>query len=288
MKKVAIYYFSGTGNTELVANMFKEEFPKHEYNVDLIKIEDVLKNNMLIDINKYDLIGIGSQVIGYGSPSIVHKFIQRLPEVKDKKIFIFRTAGGVAPINYNVSKSIIRVLRKKGYDVFYERVFSIASNWVVKFSDNVVKELYKATKKKVSIMCEEIISGEKRILKTSLELKILMEFVAFISAPCFKLLGKDLTVNKACVKCGLCIKNCPAQNIYEKNGKIKFKLNCNCCMRCIYSCPKNAINFRLVKFFAVPGGYNIKKTLEKPFSTNEEKNEGIPAFFNNYINDDNI
>jgi len=63
MKTVVIYYFSGTGNTELVANMFKEEFPKHEYNVNLIKIEDVLKNNILIDINKYDLIGIGSQVI---------------------------------------------------------------------------------------------------------------------------------------------------------------------------------------------------------------------------------
>jgi len=172
--------------------------------------------------------------------------------------------------------------------VFYERVFSIASNWVVKFSDNVVKELYEATKKKVTIMCEEIMSGEKRILKTSLGLRILMEFVAFISTPCFKLLGKYLTVNKACVKCGLCIKNCPAQNIYEKNGKIKFKLNCNCCMRCIYSCTKNAINFRVVKFFALPGGYNIKKTLEKPDSTNEEKNEGIPAFFNNYINDNNL
>lgn len=288
MKTVGIYYFSGTGNTELVANMFKEEFPKHEYNVHMIKIEDVLKNNLTIDTNKYDLIGIGSQVIGYGAPGIVYKFIQRLPEVKDKKTFIFRTAGGVAPINYNVSKSIIRRLRKKGYDVFYERVFSIGSNWVVKFNDYVVKELYEATRKKASIMCQEIINGEKRILKTSLRLRILMEFVAFVSRPCFKLLGKDLTVNKACVNCSLCIKNCPAQNIYKKNGKIKFKLSCNCCMRCIYSCPKNAISFRLVKFFAVPGGYNIKKTLKKEYVSNEEKNEDFPAFFHNYIKDHNL
>jgi ferredoxin len=254
----------------------------------MIKIEDVLKNNLLIDINKYDLIGIGSQVIGYGAPSIVHKFIQRLPEVEDKKIFIFRTAGGVAPINYNVSKSIIRILRKKGYDVFYERVFSIGSNWIVKFSNNVVKELYEATRKKVSIMCKEIISDEKRILKTSLWLKILMEFVAFISRPCFNLLGKDLSVNKSCENCGLCIKNCPAQNIYEKEGKIKFKLSCNCCMRCIYSCPKNAVNFRVLKFFAVPGGYNIRKTLEEDYDSSGEKNEDIPAFFYNYINNDKV
>lgn len=288
MKSAVIYYFSGTGNTELVANMFREEFPKHEYNIDMIKIEDVLKNNLTIDINEYDLIGIGSQVIGYGAPSIVYKFIQRLPEAKDKKIFIFRTAGGAAPINYNVSKSIIRRLRKKGYDVFYERIFSIGSNWVIKFNDNVVKELYEATRKKVSIMCDEVMRCEKRILKTSLGLKILMEFVAFISRPCFNLLGKDLAVNKSCVNCGLCIKNCPVQNIYEKNSKIKFKLNCNCCMRCIYSCPKNAISFRLVKFFAVSGGYNIKKTLEKPCVSNGEKNKDIPSFFHNYIKDDNL
>lgn len=288
MKKAVIYYFSGTGNTEIVANLLKEECIYHGYIIDMIKIEDVLKNNLTIDIKKYDLIGVGSQVIGYGVPNIVHKFIQRFPEEQGKKVFIFRTAGGVAPINYNASKSIIRRLRKKGYDVFYERIFSIGSNWVVKFNDNVVKELYEATRKKVRIMCDEVMRNEKRILKTSLGLKILMEFVAFISRPCFNLLGKDLTVNKSCVNCGLCIKNCPTQNIYEKNGKIKFKLNCNCCMRCIYSCPKKAINFRIVKFFAVPGGYNIKKTLKKPYVFNEEKNEDNLPFFNNYINDDNL
>ena len=91
--------------------------------------------------------------------------------------------------------------------MFHERIFSIGSNWVKKFSAKVVNELYEATKKKVSIMCEEVIRGEKRILKTSLGLKILMEFVAFISRPCFNLLGKDLAVNKSCVNCGLCIKN---------------------------------------------------------------------------------
>jgi ferredoxin len=288
MKTAVIYYFSGTGNTEIVANLLKEEFINHGYIIDMIKIEDVLKNNLTIDIKKYDLIGVGSQVIGYGAPNIVHKFIQRFPEEQGKKVFIFRTAGGVAPINYNASKSIIRRLRKKGYDVFYERIFSIGSNWVVKFNDNVVKELYEATRKKVSIMCEEVIRGEKRILKTSLGLKILMEFVGFISRPCFNLLGKDLAVSKSCVNCGNCIKNCPSKNIYEKNGVIKFKLNCNCCMRCIYSCPKKAINFRIVKFFAVPGGYDIKKTLEKPYVFNEEKNEDNLPFFNNYINDDNL
>lgn len=43
MKSVVIYYFSGTGNTEIVANMIQEEFSQHQYAVDLIRMEDVLK-----------------------------------------------------------------------------------------------------------------------------------------------------------------------------------------------------------------------------------------------------
>lgn len=288
MKSVVVYYFSGTGNTEIVASMIKEEFLKYEYHIDLIKIEDVLKNNLKIDFEKYDLIGIGAQVIGYGVPNIVYDFIRRLPKEYGKKVFIFRTAGGVVPKNYNSSKPMMRRLKKKGYNVFHERIFSIASNWVMQFSDNSVKQLYEATRKKVSIMCKEVMHGEKRIFKTSIGLKMIMEFTAFVSRWIFYLAGKDIAVGKSCTNCGLCIKNCPSRNIYEKNGKIKFKLSCNCCMRCIYACSQKAMNFKKLKFFTLAGGYNIKKTLGRPSSFNEEINGAIPPFLKNYVDDNNL
>ena len=128
MKKTVIFYFSGTGNTELVADMIQEELINCQYSVNRVRIEDVLKNNLSIDLEKYDLIGIGSPVISFGTPSIVTRFIERLPNEKNKKVFIFRTAGGVVPNNYNASKHIIHKLSQKGYDVFYERIFSIGSN----------------------------------------------------------------------------------------------------------------------------------------------------------------
>ena len=123
-----IYYFSGTGNTEIVANMINQGLSNYQYNVTVIRIEDALKNNLKIDVEKYDLVGIGCQVIGFCAPNIVHDFISLLPKVKYKKVFIFRTAGGVAPINYNVSKPIIRKLSTKGYKVLHKRIFSIGSN----------------------------------------------------------------------------------------------------------------------------------------------------------------
>jgi len=286
MKSVAIYYFSGTGNTEIVAKMVKEAFENQSCSVDLIRIEDVLKKKLSVDIKQYDLIGIGSQVIGYGTPLIVRDFVRSLPEGTGKKVFIFRTAGGVAPINYNVSKAIIRKLNRKGFEVVYERLFSIASNWVVKFDDGAIHQLHQATAKKVTLMCQEIINGEKRFLKTGLGQRLLMETVAFIAQPTLRLVGKDFKVTDACTNCGLCVKNCPAENISERNGKIKFKLSCNSCLRCVYACPQNAIQFNTLKFFPVSGGYNIKKTLSQPVPPDAEANGAIPPFLSQYLRND--
>jgi flavodoxin/Pyruvate/2-oxoacid:ferredoxin oxidoreductase delta subunit len=288
MKSAVIYYFSGTGNTEIVAKKLTEEFRKREYNVDIIRIEDVLKQNVKIDTSKYDLVGIGCQVIGFGTPRIVYDFIKHMPKEKSKNVFVFRTAGGVAPINYNTSNSMIKRLKGKGYGVFYERIFSISSNWINKFDEDITRKLYEATNKKVSIMCEEVIEERKRTLTTGVRQKIIMGLVRPMSSFSLRLVGKDLFVNKSCSNCGLCINNCPAGNIYEKRGKIKFKFTCNTCLRCVYACPQKAINFRFLNFIPVPGGYNIKSILEKPCNNSEVDNKKVPPFFNDYINNDSL
>ncbi|MCX7709141.1 MAG: EFR1 family ferrodoxin [Clostridia bacterium] len=288
MKSVVVCYFSGTGNTELVANMIKEEFSQLQYTVDLVRMEDVLNHHLNIDLGKYDFIGIGSQVIGYGAPKIVYDFIRALPKGNGKKVFVFRTAGGVAPINYNASKWMLRKLTKKGYDAFHERLFSIGSNWVVRFDSDVMRQLYDATKKKVGIMCREIILGEKRILRTDWGLKMRMELVELFFTRALRWMAKDYSVKKTCTHCGQCIKNCPSRNIIEKNKKIKFGFNCNGCMRCYYICPKNAINFRIYKFFPVAGGYNAKKIFTQSGSEIEKIPGFTPPFLDNYLKNDSL
>ena len=286
MKSAVIYYFSGTGNTEIVARMIKEAFLQNDYSIDLVRIEDILKNNQKVDPSKYDLIGIGSQIIGYSTPEIVLNFIHTLPSLTGKKVFIFRTAGGVAPINYNASKPAIRALNRKGYDVFHERIFSLSSNWIQRFDNIIVQQLYSATQKKAQIMCQDIIQGKQRILKTGLLLRTIIGILSMSDPIFFRLVGKDYTVSSECTLCGHCIKNCPVNNIYKRNDQIKFKLSCNGCMRCVYACPKKAIHFKFLKFFYVPGGYNIKKILSEPGIPSESANPTSPQFFNRYISDD--
>lgn len=283
-----IFYFSGTGNTELVAKMLQEELTQRQYICDLIRIEDVLKDKLTIDISQYDLVGIGSQVIGFAAPSLVYRFIRSLPKMNGKKTFVFRTAGGVAPVNYNASKPMLRKLKRNGYDVFYERLFSISSNWISRFDDDVIKRLYEATQKKTGLMCDAMIRGEKRLLKTGLLQKVLIECVMAVTPLFLRFVGKDYTVNDSCSHCGLCVKSCPACNIIEKDGRIKFKFSCSACMRCVYSCPNHALELRMFASFVVPGGYNIKKILEQPSAVTDQNKKPAPRFFESYLANDEL
>jgi ferredoxin len=286
MKTAVIFYFSGTGNTELVAYMLREALSKREYATQLIRMEDILKNKLLLDLSRYDLIGIGSQVIGFGAPRLVYEFIKALPNANGQKTFVFRTAGGVAPVNYNASKPMMRKLKRKGYDVFYERIFSISSNWISKFDDNVIVKLHEATQKKVGLMCDGLVKGEQRILKTGFMQRIMMECIMFTTPFFFRIAGKRYAVKDTCTHCGQCVKNCPASNIVVKNGRTTFQSSCSFCMRCIYSCPNNAIELKSFSFFAVPGGYNIKKILAQPCTVDEKDKKPAPRFFEDYLAND--
>jgi ferredoxin len=182
---------------------------------------------------------------------------------------------------------MIRVLKAKGYDVFHERLFSLGSNWIKRFSDPVVQQLYRSTVEKVDQMCLELIEGRERFYQTGFWMRLGMGIVSFLSGQFFRLTGLDYKVSSSCGNCGLCAKNCPSKNIVIKNGKPAFGLNCNCCMRCVYNCPNYAIQFRTLNFFQVEGGYNIHKTLERPLAEGETVTEQ-PPFFNRYITDINF
>ena len=57
-KNIAILYFSGTGNTAIVANLLKDELAAGNA-VELFRIDDILLKRKAFNPAGYDLIGIG-------------------------------------------------------------------------------------------------------------------------------------------------------------------------------------------------------------------------------------
>lgn len=50
------------------------------------------------------------------------------------------------------------------------------------------------------------------------------------------------TVNDNCIRCGICAKVCPANNITVTEGGVHFSAHCEVCYACLHNCPKTAIH----------------------------------------------
>ena len=289
MKKVGLFYFSGTGATKLVAGHIRDTMQRMGCEVSLYNIEHLHKREDLPDMNGFDLIGLGSPVIGFSTPRRMNQFIGILPVTQARnKVFVFRTCGGVAETNHTASHHMIRRLRGKKYEVFHERLFSIGSNWVFKFDDTIMQQLYVATKRKIDILCRQVIEGETRLYRPSVGLRLKKGFVAVQARLAFPLLGKNLKVMDHCTKCGVCMRNCPSANIRMKEEKIRFKTNCTACLRCVYGCPQKAIRFRFFSFIPLKNGYDLQRSLSMDAGGEAETNGRVPAFFARYVKDDSI
>ena len=74
--KVGIYYFSGTGNTELTVKKWQSEALARGIELDLIKIEEIKEAE--VDVSCYDKIGFGYPIHAFNAPRNVLKFAKKI------------------------------------------------------------------------------------------------------------------------------------------------------------------------------------------------------------------
>ncbi|MBC2582847.1 EFR1 family ferrodoxin [Clostridium sp. DJ247] len=240
--KGVLYYFSGTGNTRWVANKFKEYF--NTYNVDLALYSIELLEE--VNINLYDFIIIGSPVYADIEPKIVDDFLNKLPSTKKGiKSIIYTTQGTKSSAAVYIIENKIK---KRGYNIVAKANMQMPSNCyfivgkkptldnendILAFSDKKVQNIVKNFMEHNDVN-SKVLFMRVRLAKTYN--KLYKRFLPKIS--------KNITSTKDCTKCGLCLINCPKNNITFENGHAIFHSKCMLCLRCIYVCPKNVIRYK--------------------------------------------
>ncbi len=285
---IKLYYFSGTGNTEVTSNWLKEELEARNCEVTLLKIEDAVKKGEKISFNADDVIGIGGPVYSFNMAEIVFKFLNLLPVGDEKKVFVFSTSGGYAKYNFVSVTKIADKLNAIGYNVFHEMNYVMPTNFASCRDERLERDLCRATKEKCAFMAEEIASLKERKLERSIPATI---FAVLGKSEVFgaKIFGKTLKVNDSCIKCGKCAKECPSGNITFENSKVKFGSKCIWCMRCIFSCPTKAIYNNIFKFTysAFKNGYSIKRIVDSIDDKKVVSKDKYKVFLR-YVNHDDI
>jgi flavodoxin/ferredoxin len=263
-QSIGLFYFSGTGNTQVVAELLETAFEQHGAQVTTARIEHVLQDKAQFDPQAFDLVGIGHPIHGFDVPRIVYDFVDTLPQAEGKRAFIFKSAGDFVWMNNGASKSIIRRLKHKGYPVFYDRIICMPSNWAVNYDDAFSKQLCYVAIAKADHMAAEVLAGKSRTLRINSLFRWTAKLVSRGEDLVARLFGRMLRITDACIDCGRCVENCPTANIRRQDGKIAFGYSCVFCMRCIYSCPQQAIVPRFGKFCVLKDGYDVKAIINNP------------------------
>jgi ferredoxin/protein involved in ribonucleotide reduction len=263
MSKAEIYYFSGTGNSLVVARDIAQKI-----NAQLISIPSLMNKEKITTDS--DVIGIIFPVYYVGLtniPLIVQNFIKKLDEISTKYIFAVYTYGGGAGNTHQILDNLIRV-----------RGGHLASGFGVQMPQNAFKKpfenkekLYKKWKdKKLDFIYENVkINKEGHFdndrLFNGMVVKILEKLMKFeFLKPIFlnpmkstaglpkgskltieeiiPVMDRSFSTDANCTGCSTCFSVCPVQNIKMVNDKPVWHNMCENCLACIKWCPQKAIH----------------------------------------------
>ncbi len=281
--KIVICYFSGTGNTQRVAQQFSESFAQLGNEVQTFSIEGMtlcksLPDDILKQIADCDLFGIGYPVYAFNAPPIALQFAKRLPRsVSAKRTFVFNTSGEPLKLNNISSLKLRALLKRKRFVVSNEYHYCMPYNIMFRHSDEMAHKMWDTAQKLIPLDSKQIVDGQQHLLKRV----FCGHFVAWVMR-CEQwggqLNGRMYKVSKECVHCNMCVNNCPTHNIrVTKKGKFRFGGKCLMCMRCAHLCPKNAMKIGLFNRWKVNGPY----TFAQP-KTDSEKQRYNKMLTNSY------
>lgn len=255
--KIAIFYFSGTGNTEKVAKEYCGRFESEGNECALFPLP--LKEPA--DLSLFDLVGFGYPIHSFNAPQIMLEFAKSLPKKakseKKGRAFIFKTSGEPVKMSRVSSLKLIKILRRRGIEVKNEYQYVMPYNMIFRHTDHMAFTMWETAKKLIPIDCADILNGVERHEK-----KMFLGgfFAWFLRCEHWgaHVIGIGYRATKDCIGCGLCAKNCPAGNIKMKNGKPKFGGKCYICARCSFHCPKDCIKIGILNGWRVHGEYSFK------------------------------
>ena len=285
--KIAIFYFSGTGNTRRIAERFAETMRERDNEVELLSIDGLTLEKKLPDsvwqtaVN-CDLLGIGYPVYAFNAPPIVLSFARKLPHLlKNKRAFLFNCSGEPLKLNNISSIKLCGILKRRRFDVTNEYHYCMPYNIMFRHSDEMALKMWQTARQLIPLDAEEILQGQKHLLER-VGCGAAIAWAMRCEQWGGQLNGRMYSVSKDCVKCGKCVNDCPTHNIrITKNGKFRFGGKCLMCMRCAHLCPQNAIRIGMFNSWKVNGPYTFKqpKTEEERQRYNKMLTKAYERYF---------
>lgn len=261
VKKIKLFYFSGTGNAKRIALWFSAFAAKRNIRCQLYNISKTEIDSM--DAAEPDVLCmIISPVHGFNFPKITLHFIEHFPKGKNNIILMNTRAGmrigrwvtpGLTGVAFLLSSFL---LKRKGYKIKGQIPFDMPSNWISihpVLGKKTVAFLHAKNYSRAEKYAAKIFSG-KPVFPAYRDLvqDILISPVSLA----YYLVGrfafaKSFYASPKCDHCDICIKTCPVNAITHVNGRPFWTFKCESCMKCMNFCPQQAIETAHGLFIAI-------------------------------------
>jgi ferredoxin len=237
----AIYYFSGTGNSLVVARDLAKELGEAA----LIPIAKAVREGADLP---YDSIGIVFPVYILGIPLIVADFLKKLQVGRDTYIYAVATFGGLAGRALELTAQILGrrgiklsagfgVLMPGNYTPLYEAISADRQRAMFLKEKEKVKEIASAVREKRSGIME----------RSHPLISLLIYLVCYrLGAAQIRKEDKKYWTDDKCTGCGICEKVCPVYNIKMHDGRPVWLHHCEHCLACLQWCPVEAIQYKKI------------------------------------------
>ena len=262
MKNIRIDYYTGTGGSQLVAELLANKLKNENFSIEVNRIyRDNIKKVEKLEIDYYILI---FPVHSFNAPKPIYEWVEHLASNRCKTAVISVSGGGNVLSNSACRYKTIKRLKKRNFNVVYEDMVRMPNNWLNVPKEKKYTRILSKLPNKVDKISQTIII-EKRKKKIIYWIDYLLSALGEIEKTGTSQFGKGIKVLDTCTGCGLCSKNCCSSNIQIENqtepstlGKPIFGNQCDMCFGCIYNCPQKALQPTWGAFQIDKDGYDLR------------------------------
>lgn len=244
MKKCLIVYFSQGGTTKKIGEAIGSGLRNSGWQVDLANLN--ANRNPPLNFDEYEMIGIGSPTYFYKPPFNMSEYLEKLPDLKGKRFFVYILFGTYKGDAGNWIREALKArngieigyLVSRGADMFlgYLREGALFSPDRPNEKDLTEAENFG---KAISEAKPESLppADPAPAFLNRLERFFLTPYLFNHIYTKFFKVDPD-----KCVSCGICLKVCPTCNITMNQDKRPiWGRDCIGCINCEMKCPTDAI-----------------------------------------------
>lgn len=229
---MTVIYFSATGNSLSVA--------KH-IGGNLLSVKQLV-NDGIYSIED-DVIGIVSPTYCADVPRFMRTWLEKASLKADYTFFI-STYGYLAG---EATSHAEKYLTKAAGHADYVEKIKMADTALTRFetAKQIATLSDKHVDEQIAAVCEDIQMRKHNVPKTGVFDKAVdkLYHAAGASQTAPEKAKKAHFTDEKCVRCGICAKVCPADNIVV-GEKVEFLNKCEGCLACVHNCPKNAMHVK--------------------------------------------